>query len=208
MAQPEVLPAALPEDEPFALDAAEKEALVALARRALENRVRHGRETDPSEVVARLPRLGRPRATFVTLRLDGALRGCIGSLAAVEPLASDVVRNAVNAALRDPRFDPVRPDELEHIRLSLSVLEPPRPLEGLYGQALARKLAETKPGVILEFRGRRSTFLPEVWEEVPDPEEFLGHLCLKQGSPVYAWEDPGIRVKTYGSQHFGEPDRL
>ncbi|MHB8877882.1 MAG: AmmeMemoRadiSam system protein B, partial [Myxococcaceae bacterium] len=179
---------ALAYEERFELGADEGAALVALARRALESRVREGKTLEvPAELAQRWPRLMVPRGAFVTLKAAGELRGCIGSLAPAAPLALDVINNAINAAMSDSRFAPVKADELPDISLSVSVLELPRPLEGLGPVALAKRLGETRPGLILEFGGRRSTFLPEVWEQLPGPEQFLAHLCAKQGSPEECW---------------------
>ncbi len=191
-------------EDRLALAAGEKEALVALARASLERAVKEGRPADvPAELVSRFPRLAADRGTFVTLKAGGRLRGCIGSLEAREPLAASVTRNALLAALRDPRFTPVRPEETKGIRVSISVLEAPRPL-ALAGPALLAKLGAEKPGVILEYQGRTSTFLPVVWEELPDPARFLAELCQKQGSPATCWTTGEARFQSYGAEEFGE----
>jgi hypothetical protein len=184
----------------------ERAALLALARASLERAVKEGTPADVPPEVTRFPRLLADRASFVTLKIDGRLRGCIGSLEPRGPLAADVARNALLAALRDPRFAPVRPDELGRIRVSVSVLDSPRPLERR-GPDLLRRLGETRPGVILEVQGRSSTFLPVVWEELPDPAEFLAALCAKQGAPESCWTTPQARFRTYGAEELGEPSR-
>jgi AmmeMemoRadiSam system protein A len=186
----------------------EQEALLRLARQAVEAKVREGRDlTVPAEVAVRFPRIMAPRGAFVTLKKHGALRGCIGSLAPTRPLAQDVVENAIHAAVHDTRFSPVREPELASITLSISVLDVPRPLEGLNGEAVAAHLAKVKPGLVLTHQGRRSTFLPEVWEELPDVHDFLGHLCRKQGAPAACWRDAETQFETYGSFHMAEPPR-
>ncbi|MBI2896942.1 MAG: AmmeMemoRadiSam system protein B [Deltaproteobacteria bacterium] len=189
------------------LGSGEEQALLELARSAIDAKIRDGRDVEvPRALTSRFPRLGTQRGAFVTLKKSGELRGCIGSLAATEPLAEDVAHNAVSAALEDPRFPPVRPDELAKITLSISVLEQPRALDtgGLAPEALLARLGSRRPGVILSYLGRRSTFLPEVWEELPDPGVFLAHLCRKQGSPEGCWRERGARFETYGSEHFSE----
>jgi len=192
-------------EDRFVLADGEQKELLRLARRSLETRVRDGRDLAvPPELGQRFPRLASPRGTFVTLKKSGVLRGCIGSLSPHRPLAQDVAENAVAAAVHDTRFEPVQPAELGAIDVSVSVLDLPRPLEGLAGDVLLAELGRTKPGVILELRGRRSTFLPEVWEELPEPAEFLMHLSRKQGSPPDGWRDADARFQTYRSQHFGE----
>jgi hypothetical protein len=195
-------------EDRFELFPEEQQALIALARRAVEERVRNGRDVEvPKEVLARFPRLGVERGAFVTLRKAGALRGCIGSLQARQTLAADVVQNAVNAALHDSRFSPVQGDELASLAVSISVLDEPRPLPKMAPEALLSKLGESKPGLILELEGRRSTFLPEVWEELSEPAEFLTHLCRKQASPPDCWRSPDARYLAYGAQHFAEAVR-
>jgi AmmeMemoRadiSam system protein A len=179
-------------------------ALLALARASLERAVREGRPADVSpEVAGRFPRLRADRGTFVTLKVGGRLRGCIGSLEAREPLAAGVARNALLAALRDPRFEPVKERELAGIRVSISVLDAPRPL-ALSGAALLARLGADRPGVILEHEGRTSTFLPAVWEELPDPAQFLAALCEKQGAPATCWTSAATRFRTYAATEFGE----
>ena len=195
---------ALVYEEGFQLSAEEGGALVTLARRALETYVREGKRVPvPPELTLRFPRLGSNRAAFVTLKKGGQLRGCIGSLQAERPLADDVVAHAIDAAVNDSRFSPVRAGELSAIAVSISALTPPRPLE-LDAESLVKRLADTHPGLIIDSQGRRSTFLPEVWEELPDATDFLDRLCRKQGSPKDCWRDRGTRFQTYQAQHFVE----
>jgi AmmeMemoRadiSam system protein B/AmmeMemoRadiSam system protein A len=192
-------------EDRFDLGATERGELLRLARQAVEAKVREGRETEPPPgLVARLPRLGITRGAFVTLRKHGELRGCIGTLEAHAPLVRDVVGNAVNAAVNDSRFPPVAEAELKELTLSISVLDAPRPLPNPGPDGLVSLLQEKKPGFIINFHGRRSTFLPEVWDELPDAAQFLSHLCAKQGSPEGCWRDPSAHFETYGSVHFGE----
>lgn len=196
---------ALVYEDRFELTEEEGGALLELARQALEARVRERKEIDvPAQLLARYPRLGIERGAFVTLKKGGELRGCIGTLQAHRSLAQDVVSNAINAAVNDSRFEPVKPEELVAIDLSISVLDAPRPLEGVRGGALVAKLGAERPGLIINYRGRRSTFLPEVWEQLPEPTEFLGHLCTKQGSPADCWRKDEARFESYGAQHLGK----
>lgn len=139
--------------------------------------------------VAALPRLREPGAVFVTLTRDGQLRGCIGSLEAWRPLLDDVRDNAVAAALRDPRFAPLSAAELPLIRVEVSLLGPASPL--VFGDEAAA-LAQLRPGrdgVILSCQGRRATFLPQVWEQLPERREFLSHLKRKAGLPGDFWSE-------------------
>jgi AmmeMemoRadiSam system protein A len=191
----------------FDLIAGEGDALVDLARRSLQAEIVDKRPLPGGdEISSQWPRLLLPRSAFVTLRKRGALRGCIGTIEPRRPLWEEVVHNAVAAASCDFRFEPVHPDEVPGLDLSVTVLALPQPLEPLAPDALREHLGKTKPGVVLEFRGRRSTFLPQVWESLPDPGDFLCQLCRKQGWPGDTWRDPSVRVQTYGAQHFGAPD--
>jgi len=138
-----------------------------------------------------------PGASFVTLTEGGQLRGCIGSLQAVRPLLDDLSDNAVSAATRDPRFPPLARRELGEIAIEVSLLSAPRPLAA---SSLADAYAALRPGVdgvIVEVgRWSRATFLPQVWEELPRPDEFLSHLWRKAGVAPGVWHD-GTRLQTY-----------
>lgn len=143
-----------------------------------------------------LPELHAPGATFVTLTQDGQLRGCIGSLQAHRPLLDDVRGNACAAAFDDPRFPSLREGELGRIRVEVSLLTAPEPFP-VRDEADARaRLRPGIDGVIFTARGRRATFLPQVWEQLPDARDFLGHLRMKAGlSPDYWGSD--VRLETY-----------
>ncbi|MBW3070250.1 MULTISPECIES: AmmeMemoRadiSam system protein B [unclassified Actinomyces] len=174
------------------------DTLLPLARRAIARAV--GAEAgDPAELPAgEGPNwLDRPGAAFVTLRsADGSLRGCIGSLEARRPLGEDVVANAVAAALRDPRFPPVTATELPALSLEVSVLSTPERLEVHEEQELLRRLRPGVDGVVLSLGARRATFLPQVWDELPDPAEFLRRLKRKAGWPAGFW-DAELVAETY-----------
>ncbi len=148
-------------------------------------------------VVDRFPEsLRAPGACFVTLEQHGELRGCIGSLQARRPLIADVSENAFAAANRDTRFDPVRVEELHDLEIQVSILNPPEPL-AVSGEAdLCAKLRPGIDGVILEDARHRGTFLPSVWEDCPDPAEFVRHLKRKAGLPADYWA-PDLRVSRY-----------
>jgi AmmeMemoRadiSam system protein A len=146
--------------------------------------------------------LAKPGATFITLTADGELRGCIGSLEAHRPLGQDVWENARAAAFKDPRFPPLAREELPRIAVEVSVLGPAVPLAvRSEAEALAR-LRPGRDGVVLEYsggaggRGASATFLPQVWEQLPDPASFLAQLKRKAGLPPGFWS-PEIRLSTY-----------
>jgi AmmeMemoRadiSam system protein A len=140
--------------------------------------------------------LRMPGAAFVTLHLDGELRGCIGSIDPRRPLGDDVVHNARAAAYRDPRFAPVSPEEIPRLEIEVSVLSPRVPLGAI---SEAEALAALRPGidgVYFEFHDLASTFLPQVWSSIPEPVEFLGELRRKAGLPPRFWH-PDVRLSRY-----------
>jgi hypothetical protein len=148
--------------------------------------------------IAELPdvALDAPAATFVTLTRMGELRGCIGSLEAWRPLAADVRANAHAAAFRDPRFPPLRPDELASTHIEVSLLSPPQEMAFIDEADARRQLRPGIDGVILEYAGRRGTFLPQVWESLAEPKQFLDHLKQKAGLPADFWA-ADIRLYRY-----------
>mgnify|MGYP001210291103 FL=1 len=153
--------------------------------------------------VAPHPELAKPGATFVTLTQNGQLRGCIGSLEAYRPLATDVAENAVAAAFRDPRFPPLASEELVRTRVEVSLLEASQPMDFIdEADALAR-LRPGIDGLILTHGHRRATFLPQVWESLPDPHRFMAQLKLKAGLPADFWDDE-ITLARYGVQKWKE----
>ena len=143
-------------------------------------------------------------ATFVTLTRRGALRGCIGSLEAHQPLADDVREHAIAAGLQDFRFPPVQPDELDQIEIEISRLTYPIPLEYRDSLDLLAKLNPGIDGVVLQDSWRRATFLPQVWEKIPDPAEFLTNLCYKMGVASDLWRRKKLEVLIYQVEEFHE----
>ena len=140
--------------------------------------------------------LQQPGASFVTLMMRGQLRGCIGSLQACRPLREDVEANAVAAALRDPRFKPLTAADLDQTLISVSLLSPMQPLPF---ESQADALARLRPGIdgiVLEFEAHRSTFLPQVWEQLPTAEIFMAQLKRKAGLPAQFWSDR-IQLQRY-----------
>jgi AmmeMemoRadiSam system protein A len=146
------------------------------------------------------------RATFVTLSLEGQLRGCIGSLTAAEPVAINVKKNAVNAAFHDPRFSPLSAEEFDRVSIDVSILSEPVPLVYSDADDLVAKLRPAVDGVIIRKGAASATFLPQVWQQLPAPQDFLGHLCLKAGLSSKAWRGGDLEVLTYRVQHFEEPN--
>ena len=126
-------------------------------------------------------------ASFVTLKYAGSLRGCIGTLQAVRPLVADVNENAYAAAFRDPRFSPLSHRELSGLHISISILSPPEPISFFSEQDLIGQLRVGIDGLILEEEHHRGTFLPAVWESLPDPRAFLTQLKIKAGLRPEYW---------------------
>ncbi len=145
--------------------------------------------------------LAEPRATFVTTYLDDELAGCIGSLAPTRPLGRDVCHNAFMAAFRDPRFAPMRADDLPHLDVHISVLSPLRALPIDDEAHLIRLLEPGTHGLVLDCEGRRGTLLPSVWEQCPDPARFVGHVKRKAGLPMDFWSD-AMRAFVYEVENF------
>lgn len=156
-------------------------------------------EGDPALAAA----LRRDGASFVTLKRHDRLRGCIGSLIAQWPLASDIAANA-RKAMRDPRMAPVEAVEWPQLSISVSVLTPPKPLPVADRAHLEAALRPGVDGLTLRGRDRRATFLPSVWESLSEPGEFVSALLRKGG-----WDPPGwpadVTVETYGSDHYTSP---
>ncbi len=174
------------------------DVLLAIARSAISQvfAVRH--EADES-----LPWLADPGACFVTLTQHGELRGCIGTLEAHRPLLQDVKSNAVAAAFRDPRFSPLTHDDLPHIALEVSLLAAPLPMSFRDEKDALEQLRPHEDGVIFQFAHFRSTFLPQVWEQLPSPRQFMAHLKYKAGLPTDFWS-PEVRLSRYTVEKWKE----
>lgn len=172
--------------------------LLDLARASIRHGLQVGRPL-PVALEELAAELVVPRASFVTLKKEGRLRGCIGSLEAWRPLAVDVAENAFAAAFRDPRFPPVRGDEAADLAIHLSLLTP---AVAMAFSSEAELLAQLQPGVdglILAEGSRRGTFLPSVWAELPTPQLFLTQLKRKAGLAADYWS-PGVHVWRYTAE--------
>lgn len=176
-------------------------ALVALATKTIFERL--GMEApDPEIDVDNEKDFQAKRGIFVTLTINGELRGCIGSLTPDEAIITGVRRNAINAAFHDPRFPALTKEEAMQMEVEVSILTEPQPLAYKDSKDLVEKLCPDIDGVIIKKGLARATFLPQVWEQLPTREEFLSHLCNKAGLPGNAWEQPGLEVLTYQVQYF------
>lgn len=182
------------------LSAEQRSTLLDIAQRSIAHGLETGRALtlDPDDYAQPLR---RPGAAFVTLHLQGQLRGCIGSLEPYRSLAEDVAANAFAAAFRDPRFPPLSAQEQDQLALDISVLSPARPMSFSSEQELLDQLRPGTDGLILEDGPRRGTFLPSVWEQLPEPQAFLRHLKQKAGLPADYWSAT-IRVSRYTTESF------
>ena len=154
---------------------------------------------------AELPEIFKEkRGTFVTLTINGNLRGCIGHIIPHESLIEGIRINAINAAFRDPRFRPLGKDEWKRVKIEISILTDPRPLHYSGADDLLRKLRPGVDGVIIKKGYHQATFLPQVWDQLPRKEEFLSQLCLKAGLDGDEWKRGNLEVSTYQVQAFEE----
>jgi len=180
-----------PEADPDQPDAEKGSTLLNLARTEIASKLGH--DVSPP---AQAGWLAEPGACFVTLTRQGELRGCVGTLEAHRPLGLDVRENAVAAAFRDPRFMPLSRVEFDEIRVEVSLLSP---TEVLVVASEEHALASLRPGidgVVFEYAEYRSTFLPQVWEQLPGPAEFMAQLRRKAGLPIDFWAE-GVRLSRY-----------
>jgi len=185
------------------LTSEEKQTLLSIARQSIESAVK-GEQSPEQDLALLTPRLKEQGASFVTLTVHGELRGCIGTLEPYQPLADDVHEHAIAAALQDPRFPPVGPNELNEINIEVSRLSVPYPLEYSTSEDLIQKLRPHVDGVILRDGMRRATFLPQVWEKIPNPAKFLDNLCYKMGAAPDTWKRKHLEVLIYQVEEFHE----
>ncbi|MEN6531001.1 MAG: AmmeMemoRadiSam system protein A [Anaerolineaceae bacterium] len=187
---------------PEQLNPAERATLLKIARQSVIDAVNNRPPTPlPEDLTPALLEVG---ASFVTLTEHGQLRGCIGTLEAYQPLAKDVRQRAAQAATQDYRFPRVRPSEVDMIHIEISRLTKPVPLPYSDPAELPKLLRPHVDGVVLSDGLHQATFLPQVWEQLPDPAEFLSHLCQKMGAPSDLWRRRVLQVKVYQVEEFEE----
>lgn len=174
----------------------EKEFMLNLAKDAITDNL-DGKTTEAKDIPEELK---ENRGVFITLTKHGELRGCIGYIEPIKPAYQAIIECAVSAAFNDPRFPPVEKDELKDIKIEISLLTRPQPLEFKDSSDLLDKLSNNL-GVILKKGPYQSTFLPQVWEQIPKKEDFLSQLCLKAGIDQDAWKED-IEVETYKVEKF------
>ncbi|MFP4118583.1 MAG: AmmeMemoRadiSam system protein A [Candidatus Woesearchaeota archaeon] len=182
----------------------DKKELLNLAKESLRFYLAHGRMMDVP--VWAEEKFSTKQGCFVTLHEKGMLRGCIGTIEPVYPLYEGIIKNAVAAAMQDPRFPPVKKEEFEELEFEVSILSVPEELQYSSSDELIQTLEKQKPGVIISRGVHSSTFLPQVWEQLPDPQEFLDNLCLKAGLSPDEWKNSTLKVNTYTAEVFNEKE--
>ena len=173
----------------------EKKLLLKLARDAIAYGLKE-HKVMPIDLNTYPENLRKPGATFVTLQINKQLRGCIGSLQAYQPLVQDLAHNAYAAAFSDPRFPPLTAEEFPQLDIHISILSEPKPMQFTSEQDLISQLRPGIDGLILADKGHRGTFLPSVWESLPEPALFFAHLKLKAGLPQDYWSNT-LTVQRY-----------
>lgn len=181
----------------------EKKFLLTLARQTIQKAVA-GADLPKVNLQDLSENLKRSGASFVTLTYNGNLRGCIGTLEAHQPLALDVREHAAQSALEDFRFHPVSAREVDGLKIEISYLTNPVPLRYDQPESLPGALRIGEDGVILKDGYRRATFLPQVWQQLSEPDEFLSHLCSKMGVPADTWRKKMLEVSIYHVEEFAE----
>ena len=145
-------------------------------------------------------------ASFVTLTIDGALRGCVGTIQATDPLVIDVQQRAIAAAFHDPRFPPLTADEYSRIKIEVSCLTSPEKLDYETPDELVKRIRPGIDGEIFNHNFRRAIFLPHVWDQLPEPDLFFGRLCQKMGLDPQLWKEIPIEVEVYQAEKFSEEE--
>ena len=189
-----------------AYTAEERRWMLTLARKTLTEVVTSGKLplVDSAGLTAKVM---ESKGCFVTLAKAGQLRGCIGNITAQGPLYSALMANTRSAALHDGRFSPVKPEELGSIQIEISVLTTPDPLYFSSPQDLLDRLQAGRDGVILQIGNRSATYLPQVWEQIPNKEAFLNNLAVKAGCPADAWKTGPVTVHTYQVESMKEGEK-
>lgn len=178
--------------------------LLAIARRSVGHGLEFGRPLQAGIADLAGP-LGEVGASFVTLTQSGQLRGCVGSVEARRPLAQDVAHSAFGAAFDDPRFPRITGNELHETRFEISVLSAPCEVPGKTEAEVLAALVPGEDGLLLDDGPLRATFLPKVWEMLPEPADFLRELRKKAGLPGDHWSAT-LRIRRYSAMAFGEGD--
>jgi uncharacterized protein len=182
---------------------AEQKKLLKIARDTISHYFlnREKLEIEPKKVGRKL---SEKKASFVTLTLEGKLKGCIGNILPKLPLYKDVVNNSLSAAFADSRFPNLEEKEFKEVKIEISILTKPKRIIYESIENLLEKIKAFEHGIILQSSFHQATFLPQVWEDLPDKKDFLTNLALKAGLSGSAWQDPEIEYFYYTVEHFSE----
>ena len=181
----------------------EGDILLSVARNTIARKL-NKQETESKADYAESEKFSKKCGTFVTLTIDGNLRGCIGHIIPQESIIEGIKINAINAAFRDPRFKPMVAEEWDRVKIEISILTEPKKLHYRNTDDLLQKLRAGMDGVIIKKGHAQATFLPQVWEQLPKKKDFLAHLCMKAGLEGQAWRKGGLEVFVYQVQAFEE----
>lgn len=185
------------------LDDNDKEILLNLARQSIQRAVEH--EPPVQLILSKYSKkLQENGASFVTLTKQSVLRGCIGTLYPYQPLVQDVCEHAIAAAISDYRFPPLNKHEIDEINIKISRLTVPLKIDYQHASELKDKIKPGEDGVIIEDGINRATFLPQVWEKLPNIEDFLSHLCQKMGARPEIWKTKHLQLSVYQVEEFHE----
>jgi len=191
--------------KPFALKPEEQKSVLDFVRKTIEGSLTIGKTApDASEMTQLVPVLGSDRASFVTLKKNNALRGCMGNLMPQTSLIDSLQANALKAAFEDPRFTPVTAEEMPNTHISISILDYPQKIVVDDPLKYPDTIKPNIDGVIIQYKNNHSTYLPSVWEEIPDPVMFLSSLCRKQDAPMTCWQDREAQLYRYRAFVFEE----
>lgn len=179
--------------------------LLEVARKTIESELYKDKAISQGEELSS-PKFSEKRGTFVTLTINNNLRGCIGHIIEQDSLLEGIKENAINAAFKDYRFSPLSKSEWGNVKIEISILTNPAPLEYSDADDLLKKIRPNIDGVIIKQGFYQATFLPQVWEQLPDKKEFFTHLCLKAGLDGNEWKKGKLEVYTYQVQAFEEED--
>jgi AmmeMemoRadiSam system protein A len=190
---------------PYGLTPNDVDLLFDIARTALHKTIVEGEHRWQPDLKQLPEPLRQLAATFVTLYTDGKLHGCIGSVEPRLPMAWDVAKNAIAAARHDPRFPVLQPEELNRTAVEISILTPLKETPYDTVDDLLKKIHHGVDGVMVERGWQRGLLLPQVWEQIPDPQEFLGHVALKAGATPDIYQDPTTKVYIFQVHSFTQP---
>ena len=188
------------------MDIEQKITLLKISRKTIELYLEERKKLKISKEDYSNKEFWEEKGTFVTITENGDLRGCIGTIYPVRPLILDIVDNSINAAFRDPRFYPLEKEELSLINIEISILSVPEKIHFKNEKELFNIVKPNIHGVIIRKGFYQATFLPQVWEELPKPEDFFSQLCLKAGLNKNCYKDPTLDVEIYTVEAFSESE--